>query len=638
MQVHDRQGRTFRLGEVLGRGGEGEVFTVAGDETLVAKILNPARRAKGKHDKIQAMLERPPTGAYGEVDGLAVLSWPRELLYSSPDKQTLDTFVGYTMTRIQSGDFVPLYQVTTAHRRDALGGEPITWDRLVLLGARLCHVVRTLHRFGYAVGDLNDRNVLVSRRFTPLLMDTDSFQVPRRRGHFPSTVGDQLYWPPELLGVDLTTHRGSRVGGDCYALATVLFQMFMDGNRPYQARGSAVDGLDTLMAKTQAGHFPWAKPKAGVLEPPARAPALQRLPASIQRGFAKCFVDGHKDPKRRPTADWWHKELVDLSRRGFQTCIVEARHVYASDASTCPWCADANDPFAPAAKRIARRARVKAPTFRAKTRAPSAAGARKPPSGNRRTVAQRSGKQTAPSKSTGSGAAKATGAKTAGAKAGAAKAGAAKAGAASPATSRNRSKDSTGAPARPVPKRVAARRLRRKPAPRRGTSAKSSARGRAKKHVQAPREGTQARLVQAAWLAAIVLAFVAPLVWLLRLPGGFEKHAIAAAVTVAAAAAPGIWWARQWNGDVRIGTAWACAWTLAVAGAAAAVAAAGGWVWLELAAGAIALGLAATVFVLLERRQGNLLPPRPRSLLHAAAGLPIAYLPSLVWWAWIVVG
>ena len=351
--LFDESGQKVTLGPRLGRGGEGEVFEVAGRPDLAAKVLYANGRTQAKLDKVQAMVAKPPAGAYDALEGLPVLTWPRHVLHSKPTGQGRSTFVGYAMTRMAPRDFVPFYQLTSAARRSVLGGQPITWDRLVLLGMRLCHVVRTLHRFGYAVGDLNDRNVLVSRRLTPLLMDTDSFQVPKSggawtgQGHFPSIVGDQQYWPPELLNVDLATYKGSREPGDRHALGVLLFQLFMGGLRPYQARGSLVDGLETLAEKTKAGHFPWANPKKGILQPPTSAPDYRALPKPIRQAFERCFVDGHRNPAKRPSADDWHAVLAKVRRAGSQTCKREARHVFAANVAVCPWCLDPNDPFAP---------------------------------------------------------------------------------------------------------------------------------------------------------------------------------------------------------------------------------------------------------------------------------------------------
>ena len=246
-----------------------------------------------------------------------MLTWPTGLIHDGRG------VCGYTMPRIASRDFVPLVQLMTSSRRGAVGS--LSWQHLVTLGLRLCHVVRTLHGLGYAVGDLNDRNVLVSRKLTPLLMDTDSFQVPKRLGHHPCVVGDALYWPPELLDVDLATFRGSRVPGDRYALGVLLFQLFMDGFRPYQATGSRVLGLETLAEKTRAGHYPWSRPEPGILEPPAAAPDYRRLPKPLRHAFERCFVAGHRNPGRRPTADDWYDVLASVRQAGDVVALASPR-------------------------------------------------------------------------------------------------------------------------------------------------------------------------------------------------------------------------------------------------------------------------------------------------------------------------
>lgn len=364
--IYDERGEPIELGPRLGRGGEGEAFPVVGAADRVAKILYPLRRTKNKYEKVRAMVARPPAGAYDSIDGYPVLTWPRTLLFTSAAQRNRKTFAGYLMTAIPRRDFVPIFEVTSHARRGTLGGSPVTWDRLVLFGMRLCHVVRTLHKFGYAVGDFNDRNLLVSRRFTPLLMDTDSFQVPKPLGgHFPSIVGDQTYWAPELLDVDLATYTGDRVPGDRFALSVLLFQLFLNGHRPYQSRGARVDALETLAEKTRAGHYAWASPEPGGLEPPAGAPAYESIPASIRRRFDQCFVAGHHKPRKRPTADDWYETLDRVREAGYQTCPKEARHVFGLDVRTCPWCADPNNPFTPAP-----RAAPRPPTKQTTRRAP----------------------------------------------------------------------------------------------------------------------------------------------------------------------------------------------------------------------------------------------------------------------------
>ncbi|MBI2077731.1 MAG: hypothetical protein HYT80_05075 [Euryarchaeota archaeon] len=349
--VVDEHGRPWQLAEKLGAGGQGEVYAVDRNPGLAAKILFPRGRTREAHDKVRAMIAKPPPGAHELVEGFPVLTWPRATLYAGRPHR--DAFVGYLMPRVQvKRDFVSLYQVFSSARRAELGGGGLAWDSLVRLGLRIAHVVRTLHRMGYAAGDLNDRNILVSRKLTPLFLDTDSFEVPRGLfGRYRCSVGDRLYWPPELLGVDLARFTGSRMPHDRYALSVLLFQLFLNGMRPYQSRGSRVKELDTLERKTLAGLFAWTSPKRGKLEPPAGAPSYAALPRPIRDRFEATFVKGHRRPGRRPSAEDWYRTLLRVVNDGFSTCPTVASHRFGARDGRCPWCHDPNDPFRNGARR-----------------------------------------------------------------------------------------------------------------------------------------------------------------------------------------------------------------------------------------------------------------------------------------------
>jgi hypothetical protein len=584
MSLVDGSGRPVALGKRLGRGGEGEVFEVVGHPGLAAKVLHPGR-GDGKAEKVRQMLAHPPAGAHDTVEGHPVLTWPRELL-----QDPAHGVVGYTMTRVLPEHFVPFFRLTSAARRQGVGGPALTWDRQVLLGMRLCHLVRTLHRFGYAVGDLNDRNVLVSRRLTPLLMDTDSFQVPRPlRGHHPCVVGDQLYWPPELLDVDLSRHKGSRETGDRYALGVLLFQLFMDGLRPYQARGALVDGLETVAAKTRAGHYPWARPRPGLAEPPADAPSYAALPAPVRKAFERCFVDGHRKPARRPTADEWHEVLHGVMAQGFRTCAKDARHVHAASERSCPWCADPNDRYAPA-KLHRRLPRPGAP--RRLVLAPIAA---RRPSATPPTPQL----QAAP--------------------------------APSPAVP---------AKASPTPRRPARQASPPKapvPSPRRPTrppAAKGNTQAPARRRRQARRRQPARWPLRTAWLALVVLSFAAPAFLLASAADGTDKRAVAAITAVALVGAAGTAAAWRWSPSRRVRTPTTWAWLTATACAAAYLVASGAWLGILWIAGVgwTLAGLA--LFAWLEARERTPFRVDARGWLHTAAGLPVAAVPTVVLWVW----
>jgi hypothetical protein len=541
------------------------------------------------------MLAHPPAGAHDAVEGHPVLTWPRDLL-----QDPAQGVVGYTMTRVLPQDFVPFFRLTSAARRQGVGGPDFTWDRQVLLGMRLCHVVRTLHRFGYAVGDLNDRNVLVSRRLTPLLMDTDSFQVPRPdRGHHPCVVGDQLYWPPELLDVDLSHHTGSRETGDRFALGVLLFQLFMDGLRPYQARGTLVDELETVAAKTRAGHYPWARPRPGIVEPPSEAPSYAALPTPVRKAFERCFIDGHRKPARRPTADEWHAVLHGVMARGFRACAKDARHVHAADARSCPWCADPNDRYAPAKAR--KRPRPGAPrNLVLAPKAPAASRKRSAPP-PRLPAAVSVPVPAAPAK---------TGAKP-----------------------RRPVRQATRPLKAPTPPRRPARSTPKRPVAK-GTaqdSAKPSPRRQARRRRQ---PATAQWLLRTAWLALVVLAFAAPALLLAGAADGVDKRTVTAITALALVGAAGTAAAWRWSPSRRVRTPTTWAWLTATACAGAYLIASGAWAGILWAAGFgwTLAGLA--LFAWLEARDRTPFHPDARGWLHTAAGLPVAAVPAVALWAW----
>ncbi len=577
-QVFDEQGNAIKLGARLGGGGEGDVFEVAGTPGQCAKILHSTRRTQAKFDKVKAMVARPPAGAYDAIEGVPVLTWPRALIYAS-QRTGPRTFIGYIMTRVTPRDFVPFFQLTTTHRRQGFGGSAITWDRLVLLGMRLCHVIRTLHKFGYAVGDMNDRNVLVSRRLTPLVMDTDSFQVPRLRwGHFPSIMGDQMYWPPELLDVDFATHKASRVVGDRYALGVLLFQLFMNGLRPYQSRGSAVNHLESLADKTRAGAYPWRKPRPGRLEPPAGAPDYQALPAPIRAAFERCFVAGHRSPNARPSADDWYQALAQVRDVGFQTCTVNARHAYGADLQACPWCEDANDPFEPT--------RAATPKSRRRVPLPARAAGRSVAKISRRPVAT-----AAPSP-------------------------------------RRRGK----------PPQMTVRGQPPAP-PQRPEKARPPARAAQRTATPFRRLATNRRFLQVLWLTFFGLACATPALVLRAMPFGIEAKVTATVVTIllvfmagAAASWPSV--GNRRGRLTRMQVMVLGSWLLLATTIAVATAAAERWHWLVGATAAAAWAAGIVAFAALERGRPGAFRPRPRGFVNSAVGVACAYLPVLVVLVW----
>src|SRR5438093_919042 len=88
------------------------------------------------------------------------------------------------------------------------------------------HLHRALPAKGYGIGDLNERNLLVTTQALVTLVDTDSFQVKAAERVFRCRVGSAEYTPPELQGARFADiDRGPQ--HDAFGLGVLIFQLLM---------------------------------------------------------------------------------------------------------------------------------------------------------------------------------------------------------------------------------------------------------------------------------------------------------------------------------------------------------------------------------------------------------------------------
>ena len=90
-------------------------------------------------------------------------------------RQTPDgEIAGFVMKRISHAE-----EVHTLHSpRSRLQKFPeASWAFLIYVAANIARAVAAIHESGLIIGDVNPKNILVTRKATVYLLDVDSFQV-----------------------------------------------------------------------------------------------------------------------------------------------------------------------------------------------------------------------------------------------------------------------------------------------------------------------------------------------------------------------------------------------------------------------------------------------------------------------------
>ena len=346
MRYIGQTGKTYFLKARLGAGGEGAVYSLYEEESLVAKIYRPGkfhsdseRRIMERKLKAMIAMKLPP-----DPDGVTRLAWPQDLLYDN------HVLAGFVMPKLDTTyKLFDIYRAGTV--RTALYPN-YTWKYAVQFAYHLAWIVARLHSRGIVIGDFNQNNIAIDRvRHTVLLIDCDSFDITDTRTgeHFPCTVGLPEMLAPELQNVGALSNGRFTKESDNFSLAIHIFRLLMDNADPF-------GGVVTVNGSSSAGSIPqnravlrgecvyvrrvWGK------RIPDWSADISILPADIRRLFRKtfCYTARSADKKKdsRATAEEWCAALKPLGdpppNPRLKTCRKNKLHVYPVHNKTCPWC------------------------------------------------------------------------------------------------------------------------------------------------------------------------------------------------------------------------------------------------------------------------------------------------------------
>ncbi len=306
------------VAELIGKGGEGEVFAIKGRSGQAVKIYKTSLRGM-REDKVRAMV--------GE--GLAVktdlVAYPCEVV-----TDCRGNFLGFVM-RLVSG-YRPLHELYSPKSRQRYFPKA-DYRFIVHAALNVARAVGKVHQTGCVIGDLNHSGVLVAPDATVALIDADSFQFTLNGKSYPCVVGVPDFTPPELHRKNLTSVKRT-IEHDNFGLAVAIFHLLFMGRHPYAGRYNGPDiSMGDAIAQNRFA-FSLNRRSATQTTPPPGALTLDMFPNTIARAFESAFGI---TPSARPSAlDWIHS--LNTLVGSLNHCSKINTHYYPSNAQGCVWC------------------------------------------------------------------------------------------------------------------------------------------------------------------------------------------------------------------------------------------------------------------------------------------------------------
>lgn len=321
MNCYDSSGRKLQLGARLGAGGEGAVYDLTGfTPPRVAKLYH-APPAQAKEEKLRAMV----ASAGAAMQNVA--AWPLDTVHTTPHGPV----AGIVMPKITGYKEIHLLY-SPAHRRSEF--PHADWGHLVQAARNAAAAVETVHAQGHVVGDVNQKNITVSRNATVMLVDCDSFQISRNGSIYPCEVGVAHFTPPELQG---RPFRGvvRTPNHDAFGLAVLCFHLLFMGRHPFAGRFRGSGDMPIERAIREFRFSFCASAARMLMEPPRGALALSTLPPAVATMFELAFTEAGRNS--RPSPAQWRTALDGLVRQ-LKTCAQFPVHKFYPASSSCTWC------------------------------------------------------------------------------------------------------------------------------------------------------------------------------------------------------------------------------------------------------------------------------------------------------------
>jgi DNA-binding helix-hairpin-helix protein with protein kinase domain len=312
-----------------GTGGEGAVYEVKEDPSLLYKKYNPGRLNAMLIEKLNYMIQKP----INVSDPNSSFAWPRNIIQENGQNK------GFIMPRL---NFNCKIDDIYAYRQSA--AQPAaTHQNRVLVARNLCVMVGFAEQNHIVIGDFNHGNIGIDGKTGLVsMMDCDSFHLCN--GKYRCTVCMTGYTAPEMLKrlregstndyarADLPTFTYET---DRFALAVHIFRLLMNGVSPYNGIDTSIKSSSATLSEEdeaiEKGKYCFRllhKPKSPL------CPPMHILPNVFRDYFHRAFIG---DPGQRPAPAEWIK-ILDAYKSMMARCPQNNMHWHHHGLTCCPWC------------------------------------------------------------------------------------------------------------------------------------------------------------------------------------------------------------------------------------------------------------------------------------------------------------
>ncbi len=316
-------GKSYKLGKRIGKGGEGEIFLLDGTPSIALKRYTGK---DPKEAKISAMVEM----------ALAQKS-PNVAFPVSIARSKAGAFIGFVMKLVS--DHMPLHDLYSPGSRK-IHFPQADFRFLVRSAANIARAVASVHQSGCVIGDINHSSMLVSSKGTVALIDADSFQIATKTNQFLCKVGVPEYTPPELQGQNFSSILRTS-NHDSFGLAIVIFQILFMGRHPFVGTVRTGD-IPPLHENIKGFRYVYSDRRNVGMDQPPGTPSIKDFSNNLSELFETAF--SKIGVVKRPDALEWVRALEDLEKT-LVKCDVNPLHFLPGDTSECPWCEMENQLF-----------------------------------------------------------------------------------------------------------------------------------------------------------------------------------------------------------------------------------------------------------------------------------------------------